>query len=64
MSFMDKLDKETIESGKQFIKDIKSGIYHKRVLKNSAEDYPIEAALKSFDHLVKSNESQNLKKMR
>ena len=62
MSFIDKLDKETIESADEFIRDIKSGVYRKRIMKNSAEEYPIEKAMESFEHFVKSNASLKIKK--
>ena len=46
------LDEETIEAGKEFINDLKSGVHRKRTLPNIEKEFPLDEAAKSFKHFI------------
>ncbi|MBL8021654.1 MAG: hypothetical protein JNM27_18425 [Leptospirales bacterium] len=54
--FINTVDKDTRDAGAQFIRRIKDGVLSKKILPNSFDEYPLEAASKSFDSLLNSEE--------
>ncbi len=62
-NFIDELDKKTLDAGKKFITDIEDGLYFKRTLQNTSEDYPLQKAAESFKHFITTKESKDISKI-
>ena len=62
--FVEDLDEETIKAGENFIDEIKMGLYYKRILPNTSDEYPLDEAVKSFKHFITTNESESISKVK